>query len=89
MNGSIYEAKTKALISGTVTVQLISYIVFEYAKTGFLMTRLMLWVSFHFGLYDSASCFRYALFADDESHLSSHLKQNLPIIVETDGIKSG
>ena len=35
-----YEAKTKALISCVVTVQLICAFVFAYAKTGFLMIRL-------------------------------------------------
>ena len=33
-----YEAKTKALISCTVSVQLICAFVFAYAKAGFLMT---------------------------------------------------
>ena len=38
-------AKTKALISSTVTVQLICAFVFSYAKkTGFLMKRLI-WTS--------------------------------------------
>ena len=38
---TIYEAKTKALISCAVTGQLIFAFVFAYAKAGFLMTQLI------------------------------------------------
>ena len=37
MNCTIYAAKTKALISCAVTMQLICAFVFAYAKSGFLM----------------------------------------------------
>ena len=39
--GTIYVAKTKALISCTVTAQLICAFVFTYAKIGFLMAQLI------------------------------------------------
>ena len=39
---TIYVAKIKALISCTVTAQLICVFVFAFAKAGFLMTQLVL-----------------------------------------------
>ena len=42
---TIYVAKTKTLISCSVTAQLICAFVFAYAKTGFVMTQLsMSWM---------------------------------------------
>ena len=39
---SIYEAKTKALISCAIIAQLICALVFAYAKAGFLMTSFVI-----------------------------------------------
>ena len=52
MDSSIYVAKTKALISCAVTVQLICVFVFAYMqKAGFLMTRLNQYCQFSIKSY--------------------------------------